>query len=290
MLVHVVMVAHTPLLVQNVRRILASVDISPQDLGNCFKGINDAMQNINDTMEQMWKASSPKAYDSFRTFIMGIKGQSMFPEGLVYEGCFDNDSVEKVQQGFAKDKESTTPTREKRFYRGESGANDSIIPTMDNLLQLTERMPINELTGILRDFRSYRPLKHAQFVNYIENRSKELSIRNKSLLLCRIEYVQAMEHVRAFRTRHWSFVKKYILENSNHPVATGGSPILTYLPNQLICVLDTLIEDCNLSLSDQSVRYGEEETNYLKDVGEKARCQKDELEWEVIELRRSRGQ
>jgi len=56
----------------------------------------------------------------------------MFPKGVVYEGV------------------SSEPT----FYRGESGANDSIIPTLDNLLQLTERLPKNELTEILRDFRS----------------------------------------------------------------------------------------------------------------------------------------
>jgi len=39
----------------------------------------------------------------------------MFPNGVVYRGVDD----------------------QKRFYRGESGANDSIIPTLDNLFEVT---------------------------------------------------------------------------------------------------------------------------------------------------------
>lgn len=66
---------------------------------------------------------------------MGTKNQPMFPKGVVYEGV------------------SEEPT----FYRGESGANDSIIPTCDNLLELTSHMPENPLTEILKDFRTYRP-------------------------------------------------------------------------------------------------------------------------------------
>jgi indoleamine 2,3-dioxygenase len=43
----------------------------------------------------------------------------MFPNGVIYRGV-DN-----------------TP----RYYRGESGANDSIIPTMDNLFEVTALLP-----------------------------------------------------------------------------------------------------------------------------------------------------
>ena len=60
----------------------------------------------------------------------GITSQQMFPNGVVYEGCFDDKPVD---------------------FRGESGANDSIIPLLDNLCQVP--MPKNPLTEILRDFR-----------------------------------------------------------------------------------------------------------------------------------------
>ena len=70
----------------------------------------------------------------------------MFPNGVIYEGVDDKP----------------------RYYRGESGANDAIIPTNDNLFQLTEMMPSNPLTEALKDFRSYRPILHTEWLTYVE--------------------------------------------------------------------------------------------------------------------------
>lgn len=84
----------------------------------------------------MWYNSKSTSYNNIRTFILGVKSQSFFPKGVVYEGVGDD-----------------AP----RFYRGETGANDSIIPTMDNFVQLTDDLPNNPLTEILKDFRKYRP-------------------------------------------------------------------------------------------------------------------------------------
>jgi indoleamine 2,3-dioxygenase len=53
----------------------------------------------------MWNKSKPGDYTSFRTFIFGIANQTMFPNGVVYEGV------------------STEPM----YFRGESGANDSMV-------------------------------------------------------------------------------------------------------------------------------------------------------------------
>ena len=53
----------------------------------------------------MWGKSKPGDYTSFRTFIFGITSQSMFPHGVVYEGVSD----------------------EPMSFRGESGANDSMV-------------------------------------------------------------------------------------------------------------------------------------------------------------------
>jgi indoleamine 2,3-dioxygenase len=57
-------------------------------------------------MIDMWGNSKPSEYLSFRVFIFGITNQSMFPNGVVYEGCEDNKPL---------------------HFRGESGANDSIV-------------------------------------------------------------------------------------------------------------------------------------------------------------------
>ena len=61
----------------------------------------------------MWKASSPRGYLGFRTFIMGITGNDdIFPSGVMYRGVDDKP----------------------RFYRGETGAQDSIVPSTDTIM------------------------------------------------------------------------------------------------------------------------------------------------------------
>lgn len=42
-------------------------------------------------------------------------------------------------------------------------------------------------------------------------------------------------------TPSWQFTKFYILRATKHPVATGGSPIVTWLPNQLDTVLRQML-------------------------------------------------
>jgi indoleamine 2,3-dioxygenase len=53
----------------------------------------------------MWAKSKPTSYNHFRTFIFGIAKQSMFPNGVIYEGV----------------------SEEPMSFRGESGANDSMV-------------------------------------------------------------------------------------------------------------------------------------------------------------------
>lgn len=63
----------------------------------------------------------------------------------------------------------------------------------------------------------------------------------KQLLLeSRRLWLQILDQVREFRWRHWCFGKEYILKRTSHPTATGGSPIVTWLPNQLKAVLEEM--------------------------------------------------
>ena len=68
---------------------------------------HDRDQRPDDVKIGMWKKSKPGDYTTFRTFIFGITSQSMFPNGVVYEGVGD----------------------EPLSFRGESGANDSMAST-----------------------------------------------------------------------------------------------------------------------------------------------------------------
>ncbi|KAJ1656109.1 hypothetical protein IWQ61_004261 [Dispira simplex] len=223
--VHVAMVAHTGQLVGHALEVLRAVRHQDRDQFNrALQGYRDTLDRINGVMETMWKHSKPDEYLSFRTFIMGSKNQPMFPNGITFEGI----------------PAESNP----RFYRGESGANDSIVPTSDNLFQLTARMPDNPLTQTLRDFRTYRPRNHHAFVMYVESEAERLQVRDFALQdpVSTALYLQNLDWIRDFRHRHWSFTKEYIIKHTTHPVATGGSPIVTWLPNQLTTVLNAIQE------------------------------------------------
>jgi indoleamine 2,3-dioxygenase len=168
----------------------------------------------------MWGKSKPGDYTSFRTFIFGITSQSMFPNGVIYEGVSD----------------------EPLSFRGESGANDSMIPLCDNFLQIA--MPDTPLTSILQDFRSYRPGNHREFLEYVNTRSTYLSLKSYALQepSSAALYLLVLNQIRDFRWRHWCFTKEYILKKTKHPKATGGSPIVTWLPNQLQAVMQAMID------------------------------------------------
>lgn len=220
-LVHVAMVAHTGEQVRNTERVLAaSKDRDIPELLNALKDYHKNLTEINHTMDTMWARSDPLAYLELRSFIMGIKDQSMFPHGVIYEGVDDKP----------------------RYYRGESGANDSIIPTCDNLFQLS--FPQNPLTDILKDFRTYRPVNHNQFLESVLERSNEVKVRDVCLSTpdTAMWYLANLDRVREFRARHWNFTKAYIINHTSHPTATGGSPITTWLPNQLGTVLRFMAE------------------------------------------------
>ena len=181
----------------------------------------------------------------------------MFPDGVVYEGV------------------SEAPLS----FRGESGANDSMIPLCDNLLQIS--MPATPLTDILKDFRSYRPGNHREFLEWVDRASQSCNFKTYAVDDAEgaALYVAALDQVRDFRWRHWCFAKEYILRTTAHPTATGGSPIVTWLPNQLQAVLTQLVE--------AAVRC--EKGWWLDGVLDNARSQQRKLEKEVSEYCMRKG-
>lgn len=243
-LVHVDMVKNSGPLVSGTMACLDSLSpsgphatcavLQRNDFNTGLRTVLQTMKKVNATMETMWGKSKPSSYTSFRTFIFGITSQSMFPNGVVYEGVNDNKPMS---------------------FRGESGANDSMIPLMDNLLCLP--LPDTPLTEILRDFREYRPSNHRAFLQMVKERALEADTRGFALaeaaedgasdeeraavVESRRLWLQVLNEVRDFRWRHWCFAREYIIKKTSHPTATGGSPIVTWLPNQLEAVLDEMV-------------------------------------------------
>lgn len=265
-LVHVAMVANTTHLVRATLSALDACEKKDRRLFNAaIHKFQLAMRAINQEMETMWRRSDPDDYKNFRTFIMGTKNQPMFPNGVIYEGV----------------------SPEPLFFRGESGANDSIIPTADNLFQIYDRMPENPLTSILRDFRSYRPRPHGRWLEMVHRKAQAFRVRayalqeRESALLM----LECLDEVRDFRQRHWNFAKEYIIKHSNHPVATGGSPIVTWLPNQLSTLLDLMNEVVQVIRQKYAKEAREGLMQRLHTVEERLQSQDNILKREVRTLR-----
>ncbi|KAL1990424.1 hypothetical protein VTN49DRAFT_6263 [Thermomyces lanuginosus] len=277
-LTHIDMVKETAPLVNGAVKVIDNLSRggSRADVNEGFREILQAMEKIETSMEDMWKNSKPADYLSFRVFIFGITSQSMFPNGVVYEGINDNKPM---------------------FFRGESGANDAIIPLLDHLLQIP--MPDTPLTKILYEFRAYRPKPHREFLAHIASEAEKLRIRDYALADTEtaILYLKALDHVRSFRWRHWLFAREYIIRRTYHPTATGGSPIVTWLPNQLSAVMELMLDTYDKHLSarlqtDADGPMDETVAAYRKQIVptiEMVREQKEKLQKEVEKWCKQRG-
>ncbi|KAK4190668.1 hypothetical protein QBC35DRAFT_62917 [Podospora australis] len=295
-LVHIAMVSHSPLLISGVMDCLSpftspssppfsllppssapspstSSTQSRQTFNRGLSKMLSSLRLINAEMEKMWTRSRPRSYTSFRTFIFGITSQSMFPSGVLYQGI--PEFADQPQQ-----------------FRGESGANDSMIPLTDNFLSIP--MPDTPLTEILKDFREYRPSNHRGFIEWVKLVSDSLGLKHwalhgeggKERQETRRLWIKLLDQVREFRWRHWCFAKEYILKQTSHPTATGGSPIVTWLPNQLGAVLREMERVYGSFGEGERKDLGGEEVEGIMDLVGR---QKDMLDKEVRRYCEERG-
>ncbi len=207
-MVHVDINSHSPNLIRG-------IELFNTDKNSGLKLILDTMKIINERRKTMWKASNHKNYNNFRAFIMGIKGNTeIFGQGVKYEGSED---------------------KSLRTYRGQSGSQDDIIPSVDIFSGLFKYYPDNVLTQYLLDMRQYRPKVVQQFLADLEKNYVDINLLDDTGL----KYLYLIqEEVHNFRNGHWQFVQKYIMENTKYQVATGGTPITTWIPNQIEAVLN----------------------------------------------------
>ena len=218
-MLHVDINQHSPQLIGSILDFINAKDNHGvnQSLDNCLS----SMKSINERRQIMWEASRWKHYNDFRVFIMGIKGNNeIFGDGVIYEGV----SEEPVQ------------------YRGQTGAQDNIIPTADIFTGVINYYPSNDLTKYLLDLRSYRPKCIQNFLSDLKDEMKEnrlfsyIKKTNNEEGLCIL--IQILDEIYYFRNGHWQFVQKYIMANTKYAKATGGTPIISWIPNQITAVLN----------------------------------------------------
>ena len=182
-----------------------------------LQSIKQAWQNINETMNRMPEGCDPYIYyHRVRPYIHGWKNNPTLPEGLIYQGVEAYGG--KPQQ-----------------FRGETGAQSAIVPTMDALFNIAHAN--DPLRAYLREMRDYMPPKHRAFVAVVEQRSRLrdfVSIRIQQLPKIKDLYNDCLCLIEQFRTKHLEFAARYIhhqaaeIHNDTN-IGTGGTPFMEYL-------------------------------------------------------------
>jgi len=115
--------------------------------------------------------------------------------------------------------------RQPMNYRGETGAQSSIMPVLVNLLKIEHKQSI--LVDHLLEIRRHMPPKHRQF---IENTSLLPDIKPFAEPEL---FDQILELIAQFREVHFEWAKEYIHKHVKDTRGTGGTPYMHWL-NQLI--------------------------------------------------------
>jgi indoleamine 2,3-dioxygenase len=178
--------------------------------------IKEAMLEVNHIFRKMPEKCDPYIYyHRVRPYIFGWKNNPALPDGLIYESCFD----EKPQ-----------------LFRGETGAQSSIVPTLDALLNVVHER--DELREYLDEMKSYMPPSHRELIKFIEDTSKvkEQITNNKMLMEL---YDDCCQEISIFRSQHLRYAADYIHNQSTKSTlfgsggskvrGTGGTPFMKYL-------------------------------------------------------------
>ncbi len=178
--------------------------------------IRAAWEQINPVFDRMPEKCDPYIYyHRVRPYIHGWKGNPALPEGLIYEGV---------------DRYAGKP----QSFRGQTGSQSSIVPTMDALMQINhENDPLKEF---LDELHQYRPPRHRKFIEDVGARStlRDFVLAQNNAELTNL-YDDIIDHVQKFRTRHLEYAANYInkqaRDSEGNPVdiGTGGTPFMKYL-------------------------------------------------------------
>jgi indoleamine 2,3-dioxygenase len=196
----------------------AVADDRPATVADQLAIIAETLQTMNDILLRMPEGCDPYIYyRRVRPYLHGWANHPSLPAGMIYEAVEEYGNVPQT-------------------FRGETGAQSSIIPSLDAALGITHRQDM--LYSYLRQMRDYMPPKHRAFVEAVESgpsvRGYVLRQRGAHPTL-RDAYNAAIDGIEFFRSTHLEYARNYIIRQSQggkrNPtdVGTGGTPFGPYL-------------------------------------------------------------
>ena len=171
---------------------------------------------INAIFDRMPERCDPYIYfNRVRPYIHGFKDNPALPNGLIYEG------VERFNG-------------EGQFFRGQTGSQSSIVPSMDSLLGVGHAA--DPLRAYLDELHIYRPPSHRRFIEDVRETSglRGFVTRAEHVGLADA-YNANIQAVADFRSRHLEYAASYINKQgrtgtgNDTEVGTGGTPFMRYL-------------------------------------------------------------
>lgn len=189
---------------------------SEKEIDRLLIKIKKSLLEVNKIFSRMTERCDPYIYyHRVRPFIFGSKDNPDLKKGLIFENQFKN---------------------KPQFYRGETGAQSSIVPSLDGALGIKHSN--DSLRHYLNEMRDYMPLKHRKFIEKLESSSQIRELIGQSSKLT-ISYNKCLDQLFKFRSMHLKYADLYIHSQSQqkNPFGrggstirgTGGTPFMTYL-------------------------------------------------------------
>lgn len=195
----------------------AVVDNQATVLVAALKEMSCALDGMYASLCRMVEHCDPFIYfHRVRPYIHGWKNNPALPNGLVYEGVAEYGEVGQ-------------------FFRGETGAQSSIIPSIDGFLGVGHKE--DPLKAYLMEMRLYMPPQHKWFLEAAEADPSTRDFVHANLAeqgLLEV-YNECVEWIEKFRTKHLEYAVSYIANQAQRDpsnpsqVGTGGTPFVQYL-------------------------------------------------------------
>ncbi len=106
-------------------------------------------------------------------------------------------------------------------FRGETGAQSSIMPTLVALMKIPHRR--TELTDHLADMQRFMPAAHRELIAEVGRLPPLRPLADKE------PYNDVLEAMATFREIHLGFAQEYINKRVSDPRGTGGTPYMRWL-------------------------------------------------------------
>jgi indoleamine 2,3-dioxygenase len=142
-----------------------------------------------------------------------------------YIRFFENVFYETPRQRPGADSKSHAPAMVRMNFRGETGAQSSIMPALVAFMKIPHKPSM--LTNHLADMRNYMPAEHRRVIEAVEAMPSIRQVADPQA------YNAVLDAIADFRAVHYGWAQEYINRWTDDPRGTGGTPYMEWL-QQLI--------------------------------------------------------